>query len=81
MPFSTGDIKVSNNFQANVAKPLDAKALVDDSIDLSDIDFPYEGLVVYVKNDDAFWYYDGTSFFPFGGDDFISQNENVFDNF
>ncbi len=60
MAIYNGDISVSANFQLNINKPLDARTVVDNVSDLSSISFKYQGMLVYIKNDDKYYSYNGT---------------------
>ncbi len=60
MAIYNGDISVSANFQLNINKPLDTRTVVDNVTDLSNISFKYQGMLVYIKNDDKYYSYNGT---------------------
>lgn len=55
-----GDISISANFQLNINKPLDARTVIDTVSDLASISFKYQGMLVYIKNDDKYYSYNGT---------------------
>lgn len=57
---ATGDIKLSANFQANVAKPLDSKFTVADETARDALTFVYTGLLCYLEAEDRFDYWDGS---------------------
>jgi len=58
---ATGAIKISSNFQLNRANPLDARLVVENNTERNNIAFRYPGLVVYVRLDDEFYYWDGSN--------------------
>lgn len=60
MAIYNGDISISANFQLNINKPLDARTVVDAVSDLTSISFKYQGMLVYIKNDDKYYSYNGT---------------------
>ncbi len=52
MAWDSGNILFSSNFEMRVGKPLDAKQVVTDNLDLNSITFPYDGLIVHVTSTD-----------------------------
>ena len=52
MAWDSGNILFSSNFEMRVGKPLDAKQVVTNNLDLNDITFPYDGLIVHVTSTD-----------------------------
>lgn len=72
-----GDIKLSANFQTNVAKPLDDKHQVADVTARDALAFKYAGLLTWVVSEDRYDYWDGTQWiedFGSGG----AGNQQVF---
>lgn len=55
-----GDIKLSANFQANVAKPLDDKFTAANLTERDAKTFLYPGLECYVESNDTYYKWDGT---------------------
>lgn len=56
----TGDIKLSANFQANVAKPLDDKFTAANIAERDSKTFLYTGLECYVESEDKYYKWNGT---------------------
>jgi len=50
MGLPLGDIKLSANFELNVAKPLDSRLVVGNISERNNITFKYSGMIVWVKN-------------------------------
>jgi photosystem II stability/assembly factor-like uncharacterized protein len=51
MGFPNGDIKLSANFELNIAKPLDARFIVNNITDRNAISFKYAGMIVWVVSE------------------------------
>jgi hypothetical protein len=65
----SAQIDVQTNFEPAVAAPLDNRTVIETLGDTSTIAFPYEGLIVFVKDIDAQWLYGGVvwTVLPSGG--------------
>jgi hypothetical protein len=51
MGLPIGDIKLSANFEINIAKPIDARFIVNDISERNNISFKYEGMIVWIKSE------------------------------
>lgn len=63
----TGDIKLSSNFEVNVAKPIDPRFSVQDIAERDSIVFKYPGLKVYVRTLETFYFWNGLAWAEFTG--------------
>ena len=57
-------ISVITNFKVNTYQPIDTRLVATNSAALSEIEFPYDGLTVYTKEQNLNYTYNGTP--PFG---------------
>ena len=60
--FYGSGIPIAASFDLAANKPLDSRLIVEKYNDLSTIPFKWEGMRVYVKEQEKFYYYNGTSF-------------------
>lgn len=54
--FANAQIEIQTPFNPATASPLDVRVVIDNLSDTSNIAFPYEGMLVYVKSIDQYWY-------------------------
>ena len=60
--FYGSGIPIAASFDLAANKPLDSRLIVDKYNDLSTLPFKWEGMRVYVKEQEKFYFYNGTSF-------------------
>lgn len=54
--FANAQIEIQTPFNPATSSPIDVRLVIDNLSDTSNIAFPYEGMLVYVKSIDQYWY-------------------------